>query len=207
MRSESTASKSYELNPGRMTYHRVQRTPAPPPPPRTPCTLGFLFFICLGLTIIIRFSLPSFCLNSSKTSKGVGLTTQPQHQEPRAPWLWAPERVVGRLSSRCLGSKPVPNLSHEFVPQKPPETKAWRCIQMGVRIGGSDGSAVRRSNGHHIRGAVAQGHVGKTVVANDTLKGPEGHWDVSSWDIVDIYAPPGQTCTVPDSGSGGLHTP
>ena len=36
MRSESTASKSYELNPGRMTYHRVQRTPAPdglPSPP------------------------------------------------------------------------------------------------------------------------------------------------------------------------------
>ena len=43
MQSESTASKSYELNPGRMMYHRVQRTPAPgglpsppvpPPPPR-----------------------------------------------------------------------------------------------------------------------------------------------------------------------------
>ena len=45
MQSESTASKSYELNPGRMTYHRVQRPPSPgglpsppvgrpPPPPR-----------------------------------------------------------------------------------------------------------------------------------------------------------------------------
>ena len=32
MRSESTASKSYELNPGRMTYHQAQRTLAPPPP-------------------------------------------------------------------------------------------------------------------------------------------------------------------------------
>ena len=29
MQSESTASKSYELNPGRMTYHRAQRTPPP----------------------------------------------------------------------------------------------------------------------------------------------------------------------------------
>ena len=38
MQSESTASKSYELNPGRMTYHQAQRRPAPPPPP--PCNHG-----------------------------------------------------------------------------------------------------------------------------------------------------------------------
>ena len=30
MQYESTASKSYELNPGRMTYHRAQRNPPPP---------------------------------------------------------------------------------------------------------------------------------------------------------------------------------
>ena len=56
MRSESTASKSYELNPGRMTYHRVQRTPRPrwtpqstrppPSPPPLPITITITIYPC-----------------------------------------------------------------------------------------------------------------------------------------------------------------
>ena len=40
MQSESTASKSYELNPGRMTYHQAQRTPPPMTGPWGPAAAG-----------------------------------------------------------------------------------------------------------------------------------------------------------------------
>ena len=88
MRSESTASKSYELNPGRMTYHQAQRTPAPGGPPA-----------------------PDEVLKDGDWTRGAGGTSTTTSDAPNAGN--GPTRATeAKKGQNCSSGQPTPKKAH-----------------------------------------------------------------------------------------------